>query len=260
MTVLQAAAEVLRCFSPQRPDLSVAEVAELLGLPKSNVSRLLRAMQKAAFLERIETRGRYRPGLLMFEMGHAYRRGSPLLARAQAAIERVSHGCGHTGYVSVLDGGAVVGVGNFEGTRVLRVGTPTGIRLPAFATATGRSLLARLPDSVIASLFPDPLPYTGAQSPAALAALMGLIGTIRRDGYAISRDEANAGVESLAVSVADQSEVVSLCIVYPTSMVESAERRGILAALMREARGIAALTGDDFHLARPACPVPNEQD
>ena len=47
MTTLSSAADVLRCLSADRPHLTVTTTAELLGVPKSTASRLLRAMQEA---------------------------------------------------------------------------------------------------------------------------------------------------------------------------------------------------------------------
>ena len=45
MTTLESAAAVLRCFSSSRTELTVTEASALLSLPKSNISRLLRAMR-----------------------------------------------------------------------------------------------------------------------------------------------------------------------------------------------------------------------
>ncbi|MFC0407467.1 IclR family transcriptional regulator [Roseomonas elaeocarpi] len=255
MTTLSSASDVLRCFSAQRLELGVTEVATLLHLPKSNVSRLLRAMREAGFLEAVAGSRRYRPGLLMFELGHTYRRSSPLLARAQAAVERVSRACGHTGYVSIRDGRDVMGLTFHEGSRMLRVGTPVGERLPAFATATGRALLARLDDEVVRALHPDPLTPPSPNSPADLEALIERLHQVRRDGYCVSHHEANAGVASLAVAVGDPAtgEEVSLCIVYPVATVPPEEGSAVLAALRAEADRLAALLGDP-HRGPPGDP------
>ncbi|WP_216073905.1 helix-turn-helix domain-containing protein, partial [Acinetobacter baumannii] len=72
MSILSSAADVLRCFSVTRHALTVPEVSSVLGLPKSNVSRLLRAMRDAGFLETGGETKRYRPGLLLHQTGHIY--------------------------------------------------------------------------------------------------------------------------------------------------------------------------------------------
>ena len=62
MTTLSSAADILRCFSADRPHLTVTTAAELLGVPKSTASRLLRAMLEAGFLETVGASKKYRPG------------------------------------------------------------------------------------------------------------------------------------------------------------------------------------------------------
>ncbi len=56
------AADVLRCYSADRQDLTVTEVSRLLAMPKSNASRLLRAMAGCGLLETVGRSKRYRQG------------------------------------------------------------------------------------------------------------------------------------------------------------------------------------------------------
>ncbi|ONG53144.1 transcriptional regulator [Pseudoroseomonas deserti] len=245
MTTLSTAGQVLRCFSARRQELTVTEVAELLSLPKSNVSRLLRAMREAGFLESVPDSRGYRPGILMFELGHSYRRDSALVARAHAAVGRVSRQFGHSGYVSLRDGGDVIGLTFHEGSRMLRVGTPVGQRLPAFAAASGRSLLARLPDEEVRRLYPAPLAPPSPNAPQDMAELLARLDAVRREGFATACDESNPGVGSIAVAVGGRQpgEDACLCIVYPLSLVDGTERERMVAALLAEAREIQARPG-----------------
>ncbi len=191
----------------------------------------------------------HRSGTLMLEIGHAHCRSVALLAQAQAGMESVSGGSGHTGYVSVFEGAEVVGVAAHGGSKGLRVGTPPGVRLHSFATATGRSLLARLDKPAIRALHQDsllpPTEHTSADRPV----LMRGIDAVRRQSFCHSRHETSAGVESLAVGDPATGEAASLYIVFPSSMVTPAERDNIRAALLAEALAIAARTGDPHHPA-----------
>lgn len=246
MTILMSAADVLRCFSPQRLELTLTDVTTLTGAPKSSTSRLLRAMRDAGFLELRPGTRRYRPGILLFELGQTYRRASTLLALADDAVARLSKTFGHTGYVSVLDGAEVLGVAHHEGSSVLRVGTPIGRRLPAFAAATGRALLARLSDEAVADLYPAPLDAAHPQSPADLPSLLAALRQVRHEGFALSLGEANEGIGSLAVAVGEGAtgEAVSLCLVYPLATAPEPERDAMRAALMEAAAEIAVQVDD----------------
>jgi len=246
VAILDSAADVLRCFSADRHELTVTEVAALLSLPKSNVSRLLRAMRDAGFLETVGTSKRFRPGALMVELGQVYRRASSLLDRADAVVARVSAEVGHTGYVSVRVGREVMALTDHAGSNVLRVASTIGRRLEAFASATGRTLLARLSDDEVRQLHSKPFVPPSATAPQNIDELLARLFEVRRYGYAESNDEANRGVGAIAVAVGDleTGEEVSLCITFPAATITSSEREVIINGLMRGAREIAALVGD----------------
>jgi DNA-binding IclR family transcriptional regulator len=254
MTTLANAADVLRCFTPRRLELTLTDVVSVLGTPKSSTSRLLRAMRDAGFLELAPGTRRYRPGIMVFELGQTYRRASTLLARADEAVSRLSRRFGHTGYVSVLDGADVVGVAHHEGSSTLRVGTPIGRRLAAFASSTGRSLLARRTDAEVRALHPDPLRPVSPHSPHDINALLVLLAEARRNGFATSLEEANPGVGGLAVAVGERAtgEEFSLNLVYPVATVSASERQAMLNALLAEAQEIATLVDDPWYAARKA--------
>ncbi|MCA0420501.1 MAG: helix-turn-helix domain-containing protein [Proteobacteria bacterium] len=65
MSILSSAVDVLRCFSSTRHDVTVTDLVTLLGMPKSNASRLLRAMRDEGLLETVGESKRYRPSLLL---------------------------------------------------------------------------------------------------------------------------------------------------------------------------------------------------
>lgn len=237
MSVLQNAADVLRCFGTDCPDLTVSDVVKKLGMPKANASRLLKAMREAQMLETIGDSHRHRPGRLMLDLAAAYRRSSMLIGRAGDVVAEISTTFGHTGYVSVRDGREVTAVADFQGTNALRVVSNIGRRLPAHLSATGRTLLARLGDEAVAEL------YAGH---AALQGLPAQLAQVRERGYAYSSQEATVGVDAIAIAVADPvtDEVVSLCIVYPHATVDSDGRDRMIAALAMGASRIAEDLGD----------------
>jgi DNA-binding IclR family transcriptional regulator len=246
VAILDSAADILKCFSADRPDITVTEAAALLSLPKSNVSRLLRAMRDAGFLEPVGATKRYRPGVLMVELGQVYRRASSLLERADTVVARVSAEVGHTGYVSVRVGREIMALTDHPGTNVLRVASSIGRRLEAFASATGRTLLARLGDDAVRALYAKSFVPPSVTAPQNVDDLLARLAQVRRTGYAESKDEASRGVGGIAVAVGDPTtgEEVSLCITFPSAMITSSERELILTGLLQGAREIAAVVGD----------------
>jgi len=132
------------------------------------------------------------------------------------------------------------------GSNVLRVASTIGRRLEAFASATGRALLARLGDDEVRQLYAKPFVPPSPTAPQNIDELLVRLSHVRSDGYAESSDEANRGVGGIAVAVGDPKtgEEVSLCITFPVATITSAEHEVIINGLMEGAREIARIVGD----------------
>src|SRR5260370_3805844 len=144
MSALDNAIEILRCFSPHQPEISNADVIRLTGKPKSSTSRLLRQLRECGLLEQDTLTRRYRPGLLVFELGRLHRTQNDLVAAAQQRLRAVCARTGHTGSISALDGSAQVVLRVVPGSNPLQVVTPPGVRAPAFPPTKARPILSAL--------------------------------------------------------------------------------------------------------------------
>ncbi len=246
MSILSSAVDVLRCFSSTRHDVTVTDLVTLLGMPKSNASRLLRAMRDEGLLETVGESKRYRPSLLLNQVGHLYRFAASLIDRADAVVGRVSDQIGHTGYISVRRGNEIVGVTAHPGRHALRVVTSIGDRIPAFASSTGRALLARLSDEEVRALYRAGFKPPSQTAPQDMDELLSRLAIVRRAGFAESHDEAVHGVRAISVAVGDPAtgDEVALCISFPAATVEPAERLAIIRSLGQGAAEIAALIQD----------------
>ena len=250
MSILSSAADVLRCFSSSRHEVTVTEVSALLDLPKSNVSRLLRAMRDAGFLDTVGETKRYRPGVLLHQAGHIYRFAASLVDRADAVVAEIAGTVGHTGYISVRRGREIVGVTHHAGRKPLRVVSTIGERIDAAASSTGRALLARLPDAEVRRLYPDGLKPPSETAPQTVEELLARLARARRDGFAESHDEAVRGVGAISVAVGDPvtGDEAALCISFPAATVSREEREFIIAQLGAGAAEIAGLTKDPLFI------------
>ena len=236
MSSLEAAVGVLRCYSNTCSELTVTEVAQKLNLPKSNVSRLLRAMRGVGLLDSARDGRGYSPGVMLVGLGQLAGAGHTLGVRAHAAVSRVSEHCGHAGFVSARVGRRMVGLTHHAGRNPLQVGVfQGGTPLYVDACATGRALLATMTDDAVRELLGSQVSCATAQSPLTMGALFERLAQVRERGYAESHNEAGKGIGALAVAVRDErtDEVLSFCITYPEATVDAAELRSITGALLQ---------------------------
>jgi len=205
-------------------------------------------MLQEGLLSRSENSPRYKVGNLLFEISRLYRLNSSLIDVVDDAVKAISRETGHTGYVSILDGTDVLVIRMHQGSHALRVFTPLGQRAPAFATAIGRSLLARLSDGAVRALHAEGFLPPSPNSPQNADDLLRALDQTRRFGWAEAIDEAIPGVGSISVSVADPEigETVGFCISYSASQISDEERSRIINLLTTSAHGIAHRFGDPF--------------
>lgn len=241
MSILISAARVLSCFDADCTELTVTDAVEKLGIPKSNASRLLRAMRDAELLETVGNTKRYRPGVLLINAAASYRHSSGLIERAHDVVAKTSLATGHTGYVSKLIGNEVVAVTDHPGTHSLRVVSSIGRRLTAHGSSTGRALLALMSDDEVRALFPDTFVPPSSQAPQSLEDLFKRLAEVRATGVSFSGQESTRGVDALSTAVRDKTtgEAVALCIVYPAALVSEVERKNIEKMLLDGAGAIA---------------------
>jgi DNA-binding IclR family transcriptional regulator len=239
---LANAAEVLHWLKRDRRDTGVADLSIAKGWPKSTTSRLLKDMAAFGLLERdIETL-RYRPGLLMLELGRAYGAGDPILEAADEGLQEITRRTGHSTGVSILDGIDVVVLRSRPGTHPLRVVTPPGTRGPAWANSTGRVLLARLDDGDVARRFTPFPPTPRPRAPHTLDELMERLQRARARDYDESDDEAHPGLSGLSVAIEDRDTrggAFAPYIAFSAVQVEATERHHLACMLLDLAQALA---------------------
>src|SRR6195952_945552 len=143
----------------------VVEIARTLGRDKSQVSRLLRLLADAGFVEREAGTLRYRIGTRLFSLGvRAVNRR--LRDEADALVEREAALLGERVEVCVRSGGSAMPVSTAAPDSELRAVGWVGRAVPLSCTAGGRALLFDLDTAAVARLLvPDGLAATGPPSP-----------------------------------------------------------------------------------------------
>lgn len=230
---LANAAAVLHWLKRGRSDVAVVELATAMGWPKSTASRILKDMARLGLLERDEATRRYRPGLLMLELGRAYAAGDPVLEAADAELQDITRHTGYSTGISILDGIDIVVLRSRPGTHPLRVVTPPGTRGPAWANSTGRVLMTLLPDAEIARRFAVFPPRPRPNAPGSLDELMAKVNRARARGHDESEDESLPGLAGLSVAIEDHDGKSAFApyIAYSASQVEPKERAELVARL-----------------------------
>ncbi len=256
MTSLDNALRLLGLLGQHRQRLRVTEAAGELGLPKSSVSRLLSALERAGMVERDGELQGFRAGPETFRLGSLYRARTPPEERVDDALRAMVARFPATAYVGVLRGMDLVVLRLHEGFHPVRYIQLPGNVIPAYGTAVGRALLARMPDSALRAGLPSHLSLPSRSVDMSRSALLKELARARSRGFA-EYDDPILGITALGVAgrlAAGRDLGFALCLGRET--MTRTMRTEIIAALLDTARTIGALCGDVVVARSPGRMVP----
>lgn len=196
--------DVVRAFGPNGGSLTLGEIAKRAGMSRAAARRYVLTLRD---LDYIQVRGaHFELKARLLELGYSYLSSLPLWKVAEPVLTELVDRVHETCSVSVLDVPDIVYVSRVAVKRIVSSNVSIGTRLPAFATAMGRVLLAALSEkelrSYIASVELSPITrYTLVSRKKLLAA----IEVARAQGFAIVDNEFAIGLHSIAVPVRDRS-------------------------------------------------------
>jgi DNA-binding IclR family transcriptional regulator len=211
--------DVLRLFSPERTELGVTEVAQLLGKPKSTTSRWLSSMTSVGFLDRDQDSGRYRLSMVLAALGEIARRSTTLQHSARPVLEELTRLTGETTNLVVRDGEAAVNVEGVQSPRPIQHMGVLGRRLPLHATAAGKALLAWRGEGSGKGAIPRPLPAFTAGTITDPVLLEEALDEVRSRGWAMAWKELDPELAAVAAPVRDHRGwvVAAVALSIPTS-------------------------------------------
>ncbi|MBL0420636.1 IclR family transcriptional regulator [Ramlibacter sp. AW1] len=249
--------QLLTCFSRNEPQLTGAELARRLDLPRASVFRLLQTLEQTGYVERVPDSASYRLAIGVLRLGFEYLASMELTEMGRPIIEQLRTDTGYSAHLVVRDGQHVVFVSKAAGANAQFHSIQVGARLPAHATVLGRLLLSGLSMAELATLYPEePLAQYTPRTPTTLAELKSLIDADRERGYAISQGGYETGITTVAAPVFnDRHEVVAaISITVPAQQIP-AERTAILVPqVMQAAANLSQLLSHIPHVSGSAAP------
>src|SRR5580692_6732606 len=194
---------VIRAFARDRPTLSLSDIAAATQMPAATARRCLLTLEELGYVTRSGRQFVLRPKVL--ELGAAYLESMNIELLTKTHLEELARTTGHPAALCALDGAEIVYVARASTRRLVRLEAHVGSRFAAYATSTGRVLLAGLSGERLQRYFDtaklEALTDRTVTDPLKLRQL---IEECRRSGYSAVEDELAYGVVALAVPVLDQ--------------------------------------------------------
>ncbi len=235
------AVRLLKAFSSSNREWGVSDLSRRLELSKSSVHRLLTTLTEEGMLEQDVETGRYRLGLVVFDLAAAVSTQLDLHEAVLSPMTDLRNRSGETVQVAVLDGRQVVYVERLDSPHTLRMFLEIGRRNSAHCSGTGKALLAAIPRQKLEQTLKGwVLEPRTAETITSMSALRADLELSRARGYAENRHESEVGVVSVAAAIRDHGAraIAAISVAGPSERVDPIRRE--LAHLTMETAALVS--------------------
>lgn len=235
-------------------EMSHAEIAKVLGIPKSSLSQLLRNLVGRGWLAyAAETKG-YALGSAIIGIARSAAQRHDAVGLSRPILAELTAATHETSAFNVLSGDLAETVATVLGGETLLAVMRLGERSPLYTTSYGKVLLAHLPADRLDDYFARValVPLT-PKSICSVDALRLQLETVRREGIAYSFEEQTAGIVGSAGPVfGTGGDVVgAISIASPALRYNKTSGAQIAEAV---AHAVKQLSQQLRHLDMPAAP------
>ena len=222
----------------------VSEIARELGIAKSGVYKILRNLESRGWVRSTPV-GRYRLGLRLWQLGTEAVADLSLREVGPPVMEKLTHMTGEGTLLSVYDAGDVVYLEKVSSPQPVVVTTRIGGRSPAFCTATGKAILAFLPDDEIDAALVGPLERFNEKTVIEPHAIRADLEIVRQRGFALNFGAWRGQIFGVAAPIRDHDGkvVAALGLSGPAYRFGDAGIEGLAPDVMAAADDVSRLLG-----------------
>lgn len=229
------AIRLLKLFTNEKPEMTLAEMSKSSGLNKTTTHRLLRALQSESLIERNPATSAYTLGPGLMALGVQALASSDLRRRVRPMLRSLANDSGETATLEVPVEGSMLILDEVAGRHVIQAAGNVGTIWPLHATSTGKAFLAF--DETGLERLDDELPSLTCNTLVQKEMFQRQLMDIRKRGYAISVDELEDGFTAVATVIRGALGDVqaALSIGGPTRRISAARRAELGSSLCQAA-------------------------
>src|SRR6478609_3653416 len=188
-------------------EATLTELASRTGLNISTCHHLLATLIQRGFATKVPGR-LYALGARIIYLAHACLQVD-LPRRAQPYLEAINQATGETVHLAALQGDNVVTLAVREARHAVRVDTGRIGKMEApHATSLGKAILAWLPEDEMRRILAHGMKRFTDKTITEFPALIESLRIVRRNGYALDREEFLPGVICVGAAIRDQAGTV----------------------------------------------------
>ena len=228
---LAKAMKILECFTSERPELGITEIAHMTGLHKSSIHNMISTFCDMGYVSFNPDNSRYYLGLRLLHFGYIINTHLGIRNMFLPYLQKIANAVLESAYLGIPDGPNVLYI-----EAMAPHGTPArnilGERAPLYCTGLGKAMLAHLPD------YDSRIPKMEAFTDNTITdreILLADMAQIRLCGYAIDNMEHEYGVKCIAVPIFGHTgDVIAAISVSAPSLRMDADKVKSIPNIMNE--------------------------
>lgn len=242
VTAVERVLDILEAFEVSQRPLSLTELSETAGIPKSSCHAIVGTLVERGYLYSLVRPRALYPTRRMLDLAQAVARGDPFLQRTAQLLEGLRQASGETVIVGKRQGDAVIYLQVLESGSAIRYSARAGEFKPLFSSAIGKALLGSLNEAELqAQVRARPLARVTPSTLVDPSALLADIASSRKRGFFVTRGENVADVWALAAFVALRNETLGVAVAGPAGRMKAALPR-VASLLVHTCSEMARLT------------------
>lgn len=206
---VERAADILELFLISKPELSVKEISEQLGLSKSTVHGLIKTLEHRGYLQQNPDDLKYKLGLKLFELGSFIGNQLDIVKIAQPIIKDTVEKLKETVHLVVRQQDELIYVEKLEGPHTLRIYSHVGKTAPIHCTGVGKAILAYLDEKEVDRILTsNDLESFTEFTVTDIKEIKKQLEFTREYGYSWDDEEIELGLKCIAAPIFDHNGIV----------------------------------------------------
>ena len=243
--------DILDVVASSGEPVSMASVVHILGLPKSSVFRLLRALESVGAVTRREVDKKYILGPKVRRYGGT-QNDDGLILDFTDLVSPIARELNETMQLGVLTGTDVTFLACIQSTQPVRLVATPGRQLPAHATATGKAILAFSSEEKVNHLIECGLARITPQTISEATLFRSELARIRDRGYALESEESTSNLSCIAAPIlgsnGDVFGAVTVCL--PRATIPTDRLDELVEAVLQSSNRLSSRV-QSRHVASP---------
>jgi DNA-binding IclR family transcriptional regulator len=202
VSAIAKAVALLDCFTGTQSELTLTQLSQLLGIPKSTLLNQIRTLEDTGYLLKVRGTQSYRMGYKVMELSYHARNAMPIIQYALPLMEQLQVDTGEIVYLTSHIGGKVFYLECVYPSRRSIAYSVSGKTLPMYCTSCGKAMLSMMqPEQSDAILTQYGLPPRTPNTITDRTVLLHEMEECRQRGYAVDNEEESIGVRCVAVPI-----------------------------------------------------------